>query len=142
MPTTTPPLCQKFAQILGGKASIINGICKVMRFRSNIKPVVLNRPGKSFLLIPQMFTFESMSRDGRALCSGETVILQSEINPFISELRRHGIIVTALHNHWLFEKPRLMYIHFLSIDQPLLFAAKVKDTMTVLTNQPVRAVSH
>jgi hypothetical protein len=88
-----------------------------------------------------MFTFESMSRDGRALCSGETVILQSEINPFISKLRRHGIIVTALHNHWLFEKPRLMYIHFLSIDQPLRFAAKVKEAMTALTNKPVRAIS-
>jgi len=71
-----------------------------------------------------MFTFESMTGDGEALCSGETVILQTEINPFISKLREHDIIVTAVHNHWLFDQPRLMFMHFESIDQPLSFAKK------------------
>ncbi|MCI4128733.1 DUF1259 domain-containing protein [Bacillus paralicheniformis] len=34
-------------------------------------------------------------------------------------LREHDLIVTSLHNHWLFDKPRLMYIHFESIDKPI-----------------------
>ncbi|MDD9781382.1 DUF1259 domain-containing protein [Priestia megaterium] len=84
-----------------------------------------------------MFTFESMTGDGEALCSGETVILQTEINPFISKLREHDIIVTAVHNHWLFDQPRLMFMHFESIDQPLSFARKVKDALSVLTTRPV-----
>lgn len=91
----------------------------------------------SFLLIPQMFTFESMTRDGFSLCSGETVILQSEINRFISKLREHDIIVTAVHNHWLFDKPRLMYMHFESIDKPISFANKVRDALNVLTTKEV-----
>ena len=70
------------------------------------------------MFIPQAFSFENMDREGKALCLGETVILQEEINPFMSILRKHGIIVTALHNHWLFDKPRLMYMHFESIDEP------------------------
>ena len=41
-------------------------------------------------------------------------------------------MVTALHNHWLFEDPRLMYIHFESIDQPLDFARKVAEALCVL----------
>ncbi|WP_246370246.1 DUF1259 domain-containing protein [Mesobacillus zeae] len=32
--------------------------------------------------------------------------MQEEINPFLSALREREIIVTALHNHWLFDKPR------------------------------------
>jgi len=105
-----------------------NGICSIMRLRNNIKPRVLGRPGRSFLLIPQMFTFESLTPDGRALCSGETVILQEELNPFISKLHRHNIIVTAFHNHWLFENPNR-------------FAREVRDALRVLTTKEVRSSS-
>lgn len=132
-------LCDQFSRILKGEMHTFeDDICLVMRSRHNIQPVVLGRQGRSFLLIPQMFTFESMSPDGRALCAGETVILQEEINPFISRLRKQGILVTAFHNHWLFEHPRLMYIHWLSIDRPLDFARKTRNALSVLTDRPVR----
>jgi hypothetical protein len=131
-------ICDEFNRILGGTMHTFeNEQCTVMRSRLNIKPEVLGRLGRSFLLIPQMFTFESMTDDGRALCSGETVILQEEINPFISVLREHDIIVTAVHNHWLFEDPRLMFMHWESIDNPLTFARKVRDALSVLTTKEV-----
>jgi hypothetical protein len=63
---------------------------------------------------------------------GETVILPEEVNEFMTILRRNRIIVTALHNHWLFEEPRLMYIHFESVDEPLEFARKVAEALRVL----------
>lgn len=135
-------LCTQFGNILGAMGTVDNRTrsCTVMKLRNNIKPVILGRRSRSFIVIPQMFTFESLDRNGRALCSGETVILQSEINPFISKLRKHGIIVTALHNHYLFERPRLMFIHFVAIDKPLDFARKVRDALSVLTTKQVRAV--
>lgn len=125
-------ICEEFHRILGGDHTFEDGVCMVMRSRTNIRPRVLGRQGKSFLLIPQMFTFESMTSDGRALCSGETVILEEELNPFISRLRRHNMIVTGFHNHWLFEKPRLMYIHWEKIDHPVQFAQDVRDALQVL----------
>lgn len=131
-------LCEEFHRILGGMHTFENGICMVMKSRTNIKPRVLGRRGRSFLLIPQMFAFESLRSDGRALCSGETVILEEELNPFISRLREHNIIVTAFHNHWLFENPRLMYIHFEKIDNPVNFALDVADALQVLTNREIR----
>ncbi|WP_050183893.1 DUF1259 domain-containing protein [Domibacillus robiginosus] len=131
-------LCEEFNQILDGDMHTFeNGACMVMKSRTNIMPRVLGRQGRSFLLIPQMFVFESLSSDGRALCSGETVILQEELNPFISELLEHDIIVTGFHNHWLFEDPRLMYIHFEKIEKPIRFAKKVKDALEVLTTKHV-----
>lgn len=138
--SNTSDICDEFNRILGGTMHTFeNEQCIVMKSRLNIKPEVLGIRGRSFLLIPQMFTFESMTNDGRALCSGETVILEEEINPFISELRRYGIIVTALHNHWLFEDPRLMFIHWESIDKPLSFARKVREALSVLTTREVVA---
>jgi hypothetical protein len=68
----------------------------------------------------------------------KTVILQEELNPFIDRLREHNIIVTAFHNHWLFENPRLMYIHFEKIDNQVNFALDVRDALQVLTNNEVR----
>lgn len=90
------------------------------------------------MFVPQAYSFENMDRNGRALCLGETVILESELQPYMSRLRRHGIKITATHNHWQFESPRLMYIHFEAIDKPLDFARKVRDANRVLTNRTVR----
>ncbi|KAB2337678.1 DUF1259 domain-containing protein [Cytobacillus depressus] len=132
-------LCEEFNNILEGSMHTFeNGVCTVMKSRTNIMPRVLGRRGRSFLLIPQMFTFESLTSDGRALCSGETVILEEELNPFISRLREHDIIVTAFHNHWLFDNPRLMYIHFEKVDHPIKFANDTKDALMVLITRKIR----
>ncbi|HZG58671.1 DUF1259 domain-containing protein [Paenibacillus sp.] len=130
--------CNRFSRILGGMHTAQDGVCTVMISRTNIKPTVLGRRAQSFLLVPQMFTFESMTKDGRALCSGETVVLSSEVNPLMKRLRKHGIIVTSVHNHWLFEKPRLMYMHWEAVDDPVAFARKTKDALRVLTTRVVR----
>ena len=130
-------LCEKFAEILGAVPSIINGVCTATRSRTNIHPVVLGRRADSFMFVPQAFSFENLDENGKALCLGETVLLQEEVNPFMARLREEGIIVTALHNHWLFENPRLMYMHFESIDEPLSFARKVRRALKVLTTRNI-----
>ena len=130
-------LCNEFAKILDSTPGVVNGVCLATRSRTNLHPIVLGRKAESFMFVPQAFSFENLDRDGRGLCLGETVILQEEINPFISKLREHDIIVTAVHNHWLFDEPRLMYMHFESIDRPLAFARKVRDAMTVLNSSDI-----
>lgn len=138
MSATPSRLCREFSRILGATPSVVNGVCLATRSRTNLHPKVLGRTARSFMFVPQAFSFESLDRQGRGLCLGETVILQKEINPFVSRLRKQGIKVTAIHNHWLFDKPRLMYIHFESIDRPLQFARKVQKAMNVLTNRTIR----
>ncbi|PTX63289.1 uncharacterized protein DUF1259 [Melghirimyces profundicolus] len=131
------PLCREFARIFGGQAQVINGVCTATKVRNNIRVRIMGRRSRSFLTIPAAISFESRGRDGRALCLGETVILTQEINPFISRLRSAGIQVTALHNHWLFTNPQIWYIHFQTIQRPLVFARNVRNASRVLTNRPV-----
>lgn len=133
-----PGLCNEFNTILSGQDNTYEaGTCVVMKVRNNIKPTVMERTGQSFLLVTEMYTFESMTADGTALCSGEIVLLEEEVNPFISKLEAHGIIVTAVHNHWLFDNPRLMYMHFVLVDYPIDFAEKIKDALSVLITEEV-----
>jgi hypothetical protein len=49
---------------------------------------------------------------GRAVTTGDFVLIASEVTPVLAELRRHGIEVTALHNHLVEEQPRLFFMHF------------------------------
>ena len=125
-------VCNEFARILGAEIlSKDNNVCTVT-FMRNINARILGRRTESPLALPAMFSFECPDNNGRTLNLGETVILQEEINRFVSELRERGILVTAIHNHWLFDDPRLMYIHFESIDRPLDFAIKVAQALRVL----------
>ncbi len=125
-------LCDQFARILGGEHEIDEGpVCFVSRDRK-FKQKILGRRTNSPLVRYQLFSFESLDKSGRALCLGETALRQSQANTLIRNLQRNGIIVTALHNHWLFEQPRLMYIHWESIDNPISFARKSKESIAFL----------
>ena len=35
----------------------------------------------------------------------------AEVNPVLRALRGHGIEVTAIHNHFFYEEPRIFYMH-------------------------------
>jgi hypothetical protein len=131
------PLCRQFAEIFGGQAQVVNGVCVATKLRTNIKVRILGRRSKGLFTLPFGISFESVGKDGRALCLGESVILTREINPFISELRKAGIKVTALHNHWLFTNPNIWYIHWEAVQKPLVFARNVRNASRVLTKKPV-----
>lgn len=126
-------LCNQFSKILGGtEHEITKGpVCFVSRNR-RVNAAILGRRTTSPLIRYQLFSFESLDRSGRGLCLGETALFQHQVNRLLSNLRKNGLKVTAVHNHWLFDKPRLMYIHWEAIDKPLDFARKVKRSIAFL----------
>lgn len=101
--------CQSLADIIRGEVVQTNP-CTVMRLRDDIGATILGKRTHSPVAIPFMLSFE---RNGLNL--GETVLLQEEANPIIDAFRKRGLIVTALHNHWLFDQPRLLYIHWQNV---------------------------
>ncbi|WP_108992760.1 DUF1259 domain-containing protein [Paenibacillus agaridevorans] len=125
-------LCTQFGRILGGESEVDEGpVCFVMRM-TNLRATILKRKTRSPLVQMQMFSFESLDRSGRALCLGETAVHQNQVNRLVSNLRKRGIKVTALHNHWLNETPRLMYLHWEAIENPIVFARKTKESIAFL----------
>lgn len=54
----------------------------------------------------------------KAATTGDFVLVGSEVNPVVKALVDHGIAVTAIHSHMLFETPRLFFLHFWGYDTP------------------------
>jgi Domain of Unknown Function (DUF1259) len=71
--------------------------------------------------------------DDRAAITGDFVLVDQEVNPVARALRQHGIDVTAIHNHGLFDTPRLFYMHFWANDDPAKLAQGLKAALD-LTN--------
>lgn len=112
--------CERLANIIGGVVVTSSPACVVQRLR-NINATILGRRTRSPLALPFALSFEN-SKNGETLNLGESVVLQREINPLLTALRKRGIKVTAVHNHWLFDEPRLMYMHWENVGDPFEFA--------------------
>ncbi len=60
---------------------------------------------------------------------GDLVLLQKEINPVISALAEANVSVTALHNHFLREAPRIMYMHIYGMGQAAQMALGIRNAI-------------
>jgi Domain of Unknown Function (DUF1259) len=65
----------------------------------------------------------------KAATTGDFVLIGSEVNPVVKALVNHGIAVTAIHSHMLFESPRLFFLHFWGYDTPEKLASGLKAAL-------------
>jgi len=68
-------------------------------------------------------------KDNMAAITGDFVLLATEVNPVIKALTENGITVTAVHNHMLFDNPRLFMMHFWAVSDPEKLATGLKAAL-------------
>ncbi len=68
--------------------------------------------------------------------TGDFVLIATEVNPVIRELRSQGIEVTALHSHMLAETPRLFFMHFWSVGSPEKIAGALRAALSKVNVKP------
>ena len=77
-----------------------------------------------------MATGINFQMDGNtAGITGDFVLLANEVNPVVRALTENGITVTAIHNHMLFDDPRLFMLHFWAVSEPEKLAAGLKAAL-------------
>ncbi len=69
---------------------------------------------------------------GMDVMMGDLVLLQNEVNPVMSALLDHGLAVTALHNHFFWEQPRIFYMHVHGHGNALDLAHRVKPALDLI----------
>jgi hypothetical protein len=80
--------------------------------------------------------------DGKsAMLMSDTVLLQEEVNPLISAAQANGLEVSAIHNHFFYEEPRIFYMHLHGMGTPAelakKFAATIRQSKLSPANQPM-----
>jgi len=77
-----------------------------------------------------MATGINFQMDGKnAGITGDFVLLANEVNPVVKALTENGIIVTAVHNHMLYDDPRLFMLHFWAVSDPEKLATGLKAAL-------------
>src|SRR2546421_7597956 len=79
--------------------------------------------------------------DGGEVLMGDLVLTQDEVNPVMSALLEHDIEITALHNHFFFEEPRLFYMHVHGHGDAMSLARSIKPALDLIPKPPATAPS-
>ncbi len=69
---------------------------------------------------------------GMEVMMGDLVLLQDEVNPVMSALLDNGLEVTALHNHFFWDEPRMFYMHVHGHGAAMDLARKVKPALDLI----------
>ena len=78
---------------------------------------------------------------GMDVMMGDLVLLQDEVNPVMSALLDNGLDVTALHNHFLWDEPRMFYMHVHGRGKSMDLAHKVKPALDLIGKASSRSAS-
>ncbi len=67
-----------------------------------------------------------------AVVMGDLVLTEDEVNPVMSSLLENGIDVTALHNHFFWDSPRMFYMHVHAHGRAQEIAAKLRPALALI----------
>ncbi len=63
---------------------------------------------------------------GGAIVMGDTVVFRDEVDAAMDAAFAHGLKVTALHNHFFYDKPKAYFMHISGRGEPKALAKGVK----------------
>src|SRR5712691_3260268 len=138
LPTTvfaqTPPMPAEYQAVL-------TSLGKMGDFKDNVLRVNVPR-GDLHVAIdgvatPTPFGFGgwlglTKGTGGMDVMMGDLVLTDDEVNPVMSALLTNGLDVTALHNHFFFDTPRIYYMHVHGHGSASDLAAKVKPALALI----------
>ncbi|HVE14978.1 MAG TPA: DUF1259 domain-containing protein [Elusimicrobiota bacterium] len=125
----------KIEQLTGLKGSLdeSQGVFKVSYPRTDIRAKVAGARLTPPLGLTAWAAFTRAGKDDMVM--GDLVLLEEQVNPVMSAALEHGLEVTALHNHFLGDSPRIMFMHIggMGPEEKLAAAvgavfAKIKET--------------
>jgi Domain of Unknown Function (DUF1259) len=134
-----PPDYKAVLDALGKQGDFKDGVLKVNIPRSDLKVVV------DGIATPTPFGFGgwiAMTRgSGMDVMMGDLVLTEDQVNPVMTALLDNGLEVTALHNHFFYETPRLFYMHVHGHGAPADLAARVKPALALIGNASAAAAA-
>ena len=94
---------------LKGKMNEKEGVYRVTFPRDDVKVVVDGWTMPPFMGLGTWAAFTETSNG--AMVMGDTVLFEDEVNSAMSAALDNGLSVTALHNHFFFDRPKVFFMH-------------------------------
>jgi hypothetical protein len=69
---------------------------------------------------------------GEDIVMGDLVLTQDEVNPVMTALLDHGLEVTALHNHFFWDEPRVFFMHIHGHGKAVDLANQIKPALNLI----------
>jgi hypothetical protein len=130
-----PAEYQQVLTALGRQGDFKDNVLKVNIPRNDVAVIVAN------VKTPTPFGFGgwiamTKGAGGMDVMMGDLVLLQDEVNPVMSALLDNGLEVTALHNHFFWDEPRMYYMHVHGHGTPAELARKAKPALDLIGRTP------
>jgi len=93
-----------------GKMNEKEGVYRVSFSRADVKVVVDGWTMPPFMGLGTWAAFTKGAHT-EAMVMGDTVLFEDEVNPAMSAALDNGLSVTALHNHFFFDQPKVYFMH-------------------------------
>lgn len=120
--TTAPPAAPKLGRPIdeaavkaatgADKADVDGGTVKVSFPRTDVDVAVDGWKMPPFMGLTSWAAF-GPAREGvaEAMVMGDLVLFEDEVSPVMSALLESGVAVTALHNHFFYDAPKVYFLH-------------------------------
>jgi hypothetical protein len=136
-PQDVPAEYQQVLTALGRQGDYKANVLKVNIPRNDVSVTVAN------VKTPTPFGFGgwiamTKGTGGMDVLMGDLVLLQDEVNPVMSALLDNGLDVTALHNHFFWDEPRMFYMHVHGQGKPAALAQKIKPALDLIAKNTQR----
>jgi hypothetical protein len=95
---------------LKGAWNATEGVFKITLPRTDMKISVDGWTMPPFMGLASWAAFTEQKSDD-VMVMGDTVLLQDEVNPVMSVALDNGLAVTALHNHFFYDEPKVYFMH-------------------------------
>jgi hypothetical protein len=135
----------KIEQITGlsGTWNPVEKVFKVTAPRTDVKVTVEQWALPPFLGLTSWAAFQP-GRKKAAMVMGDLVLFQDEVNPVMSVAFANGLEVTALHNHFFYDEPKVYFMHIAGEGQAEQLARAVRRALDrvkeIRAGQPQPAV--
>ena len=116
---------------LGKSGDFKDAVLKVNIPRSDLRVTIGERSA------PTPFGFGgwlalTKGEGGHDVMMGDLVLAEDEVNPVMSAILENGLDVTALHNHFFWERPRIFYMHVHGMGTAADLAKRVKPAIDLI----------
>ena len=135
---SVPPPYQDVMKALGKTGDFKDGVLKVNIPRNDLRVTISGRGAPTPLGFGGWVAFTKGEADHEVMM-GDLVLTEDEVNPVMSAILDNGLDVTALHNHFFWEQPRIFYMHVHGMGSAADLTKRVKPAIDLIDQAAKKA---